>query len=72
MAERRKPGVVRDAIVEVMRASKAPMTVAAITDGVRAKLGDEVPGSSVRSYLRLNTPGTFIRTEAGTYRLVRR
>jgi site-specific DNA-methyltransferase (adenine-specific) len=32
------------------------------------KLGD-VPRSSIRSYLNLNTPGTFERTERGSYRL---
>ncbi len=31
-------------------------------------MGD-VPASSIRSYLRLNTPGLFVREEKGTYRV---
>ncbi len=40
-----------------------------ITRAVRAKIGQEVPPSSVRSYLNLNTPKTFERTARGRYRI---
>lgn len=48
------------------------MTVAELHQHVSKTLGEDVPRSSVRSYLNINTPGRFIRSERGTYRLVRR
>ncbi|ADU46601.1 DNA methylase N-4/N-6 domain-containing protein [Intrasporangium calvum] len=75
MAERRKPGAIRDAILSAFEGPanrNAELTVADIRERVSAKLGEDVPSSSVRSYLNINTPGQFIRTGRGTYRLVRR
>lgn len=73
MVQRRQPGVVRDAILKAFTATKgAQLSVAEIRDAVIADLGQDVPASSIRSYLNINTPGKFIRTGHGTYRLVRR
>ena len=61
------PGRVRDAIIKVLKASDAPLTLARIEAGVREAIG-ETPTSSIRSYLRLNTPGLFVREARGVYR----
>ena len=71
MTSRHKPGSVRDAILAVFYKEKRELSVAEIHSAVQAALGD-VPASSVRSYLNINTPGTFLRTGRGHYRLVRR
>ncbi|MDV7100586.1 hypothetical protein R4227_10685 [Gordonia amicalis] len=65
MSER--PGVVRDAILNSFTTSE-PMTVGEIHAAVEKSVGREVARSSVRSYLRLNTPGTFERHGRGSYR----
>lgn len=70
MSERLEPGVVRDAIVQVLRESGGEMAVAQIHEGVAGRIGRDVPASSVRSYLNLNTPRLFVRTARGKYRLV--
>lgn len=72
MTERRRPGAVRDAILEAFASTKREMTVAELRKLVSDTLGDDVPASSVRSYLNINTPGMFLRTSRGLYRLVRR
>jgi site-specific DNA-methyltransferase (adenine-specific) len=65
-----RPGEVRDAILEYLRGSQgAGAHVSEIGDAVTAKLGRDVPASSVRSYLNLNTPRVFERTARGHYRL---
>lgn len=69
---RRKPGSVRDAIVTVFQKERRELTVAEVRERIGEILGEEVAPSSVRSYLNINTPGQFIRTDRGTYRLVRR
>ncbi len=61
------PGRVRDAILKVLGGSGSPLTVSSIAEAVHKKIG-ETPVSSIRSYLRLNTPGLFIREARGTYR----
>lgn len=66
--ERRRPGVVRDAIVEVLEGRRAPASVREISEQV-SKLIGEVSASSVRSYLQLNTPPLFVRMERGQYLL---
>jgi len=66
--ERVSPGHVRDAIVEFLSHSAESVSIREIEAVVVRKLGD-VPRSSIRSYLNLNTPGTFQRTERGSYRL---
>jgi site-specific DNA-methyltransferase (adenine-specific) len=68
MVEKMLPGQVRDAIYRVLSASAMPMSVHDIENGVNALLGRASP-SSVRSYLRLNTPGSFLRLGRGTYSL---
>lgn len=72
MAERRPPGAVRDSILRSFEGKKEPQTVAEIHTAVVADIGAPVSPSSVRSYLNLNTPGLFVRTDRGTYRMVRR
>ncbi|MBZ5739758.1 hypothetical protein [Nocardioides mangrovi] len=64
-----RPGEVRDAIIEFMTGHRGDAHVQDITEAVNKKLGRDVPGSSVRSYLNLNTPGTFARTARGRYKL---
>ena len=61
------PGRVRDAIIKVLEDSDAPLTVALVEAGVRKEIG-ETPTSSIRSSLRLNTPGLFVREARGVYR----
>lgn len=66
----RRPGEVRDAIIKFL--SQRPgkeATTAEIRKALSEDIGDVSP-SSVRSYLRLNTPNMFKRTDRGRYRLV--
>jgi site-specific DNA-methyltransferase (adenine-specific) len=65
---RRRPGEVRDAIVESLQARGTTTPVEVIAGDVSALIGD-VPPSSIRSYLRLNTPALFCRSERGQYYL---
>lgn len=69
MAERRRPGEVRDAIVGYLQGRKGGATTAEIRAAVASQLGGPVPASSVRSYLRLNAGEVFERTSRGRYRL---
>ena len=62
------PGRVRDAILQVLSLSPRPLSVKDIEERVRRAIGP-IPTSSVRSYLRLNTPSLFIRQSRGFYRL---
>lgn len=59
---RRRPGEVRDAIAQVLEGRQRGASVQTITEAVIELIGD-VPSSSVRSYLRLNTPALFARME---------
>ena len=65
---RRAPGVVRDAIITHLKEVGSSNT-SATTAAVSEALGEPVAASSVRSYLRLNTPRLFARVGRGTYRL---
>jgi len=65
---RHRPGEVRDAIVRSLVRHEGRASVAAIAEDVNGELG-VVPSSSVRSYLRLNTPALFARAERGQYTL---
>ena len=65
---RRPPGEVRDAVLKVLQAHPSGASVGEIVAGVRDRIG-EVPESSIRSYLRLNTPRLFVRPQRGHYRL---
>ena len=62
------PGRVRDAILQVLALSSDRLTVKQIEERV-AKVIGPTPTSSVRSYLRLNTPELFVREERGVYRV---
>ncbi len=65
---RNAPGQVRDAIVQVLSLSSRALSVKEIEDRVCQSIGP-TPLSSVRSYLGLNTPETFVREARGLYRL---
>lgn len=65
---RHSPGDVRDAIVELLSNRRAGATLAEIVAGVEQTLGHASP-SSVRSYLRLNTPRVFERPRRAYYAL---
>ena len=65
---RRAPGEVRDAVRRALRTRPSGASVGEIVAGVRDLIGD-VSGSSIRSYLRLNTPQSFTRPRRGYYRL---
>src|SRR5438876_868446 len=60
------PGEVRDAIRKVLSVSASPLSVRQIQERV-ARLIGPTPTSSVRSYLRLNTPKWFVREDRGVY-----
>jgi site-specific DNA-methyltransferase (adenine-specific) len=65
---RNAPGKVRDALVRVMSQAVKPLAVKEIENRVESMIGP-TPNSSIRSYLRLNTPDVFVREERGKYRL---
>jgi site-specific DNA-methyltransferase (adenine-specific) len=67
----RAPGSIRDAILAYMSTVTTEASVAQIRRAISAELGD-VPPSSIRSYLNLNTPRLFVRLDRGIYRLVGR
>jgi len=60
------PGRVRDAIIQVLSGSHHPLSVKSIENEVSQLIGP-TPESSVRSYLRLNTPDLFVRESRGLY-----
>ena len=63
---RRRPGEVRDAIIQVLEERPAGGSVREIAHGVSELIGD-VPASSIRSYLQLNTPTMFARMDRAQY-----
>lgn len=66
--KRYAPGQVRDAIIRVMRLSSDALSAKQVAERV-AKVEGHMPESSIRSYLRLNTPSMFVRERRGIYRL---
>lgn len=68
MHRRRRPGEVRDAIFAVLSAKPEGASASEIASAVQTKIGNAAP-SSVRSYLRLNTPDIFRRSSRGYYSL---
>ena len=62
------PGRVRDGILQVMTLTSKALSVREIRERVCRVVGP-TKESSIRSYLRLNTPETFIREERGVYTL---
>src|SRR5258708_14304453 len=67
MNNRAAPGIVRDSILRYLAAAHSA-SIVEIREAVSARIG-EVPASSVRSYLNLNTPELFERTARGHYKL---
>jgi len=65
---KRKPGAVRDAIIDALTYRTHGATVAEITRDVSGRIGP-TPASSIRSYLRLNTPKLFTKVDRGHYRV---
>ena len=63
---RRRPGEVRDAIVSVLSERPRGASLADIETAVNGLIG-AAASSSVRSYLRLNTPTLFARTDRAQY-----
>ncbi len=63
---RYSPGRVRDAIFQVLKLASGPLSVQEIEQRVALAIGP-TPTSSVRSYLRLNTPDSFVRESRGFY-----
>ena len=63
-----RPGAVRDAIVQVLTERPEGASLKEIQNHVTQRLGP-VPPSSIRSYLRLNTPEIFVRMERAQYAL---
>ena len=66
--QKRRPGEVRDAILTVLTARPSGASLQAIEQHVADLIGNSAR-SSVRSYLRLNTPSIFVRTARGYYGL---
>lgn len=64
--KRRRPGEVRDAILSVLQSRHSSVSVAEIERQVNDRIGP-IASSSIRSYLRLNTPELFARTERAEY-----
>lgn len=64
--KRLQPGRVRDAIIDTVKQAQRPLSVREIAETVKQRLGN-VPTSSIRSYLRLNTPDLFVRESRGFY-----
>jgi DNA modification methylase len=62
------PGAIRDPIIQHLSALRTSASVKEIETAVRHQLGD-VSSSSIRSYLNINTPGTFERVRRGHYKL---
>lgn len=65
---KRRPGEVRDAIISVLSTTTHGASVHQIERHVANLIGNAAR-SSVRSYLRLNTPSLFVRTSRGHYGL---
>lgn len=67
---KRSPGEVRDIILRVLKELPEGGTISQIRKKVESILG-ATPASSIRSYLRLNTPEIFRRTGRGRYALAK-
>ena len=65
---RNYPGQVRDAILQVLALTSRPLPIKEIENRVE-RIAGPMPPSSIRSYLRLNTPDVFVREERGVYSL---
>jgi len=65
---RHPPGRIRDAVVGVLSESERALSVQEVQRRVLKLIGPTAT-SSVRSYLRLNTPELFVRERRGLYRM---
>src|SRR5438552_5634010 len=65
---KRKPGAVHDAIIHALTYRTHAATIAQIAREVSERIGP-TPASSIRSYLRLNTPRLFEKIDRGHYRV---
>lgn len=63
---RRRPGEIRDAIVNVLSSKPRGASIGEIHGAVRDLIGSTAP-SSIRSYLRLNSDSLFRRRDRGVY-----
>ena len=68
MHTKRRPGEVRDAIISALAARPEGASTSEIENAVKVMIGHAAP-SSIRSYLRLNTPDLFKRNARGHYTL---
>src|SRR3972149_9350522 len=68
MRTKRRPGEVRDAIISALATKPEGASTAEIESAVKVMIGHAAP-SSIRSYLRLNTPDLFKRNARGHYTL---
>ncbi len=68
MAIKRRPGEIRDAIIAVLASVPEGAPLTEIERRVTQRIG-RAPSSSIRSYLRLNTPYLFARKGRGHYLL---
>ncbi|EKU24254.1 DNA-methyltransferase [Xanthomonas graminis] len=62
------PGAVRDSVIQALSFHPDGAAVGEIIQTVNSSLGP-TPASSIRSYLNLNTPKLFVRSERGIYQL---
>src|ERR1700722_3293597 len=62
------PGTIRDSIIHYLSTLNSDAALQDISAAVAATMG-KVSSSSIRSYLNLNVPDLFERTERGRYRL---
>lgn len=65
---RNAPGQVRDAILQVLTHTSEGLSPKQIAQRV-SRINGPTPESSIRSYLRLNAPSTFVREGRGVYRI---
>lgn len=69
---RRRPGEIRDAIIQALTGRKSAAKVSEIQEAVTKLIGPVAP-SSVRSYLQIGErQGLFVREGFGRYRLTRK
>ena len=66
---RRRPGEIRDAILNFFEVHQREATPAEIRTAIADDLKAKISESSVRSYLRLNTPQQFVQPSPGKYQM---
>lgn len=66
--QRRAPGTVRDAILSAVATHPSGLSLGEIIEAVQNQIGSASP-SSIRSYLRLNTPTVFEKPRRAYYSL---